>query len=517
MLFHDVAEASATVAGTAARSAKIRVLADCLRRAETARDVTIVTAYLAGRLRQRRTGLGYAALRDLPDPAGAATLDLAEVDATFERLSGMAGKGSASTRRTGLVDLMRRATASEQRLLVGLVTGELRQGALDGVLTEAVAKAADVPATAVRRAVTVAGSLTAVATAVLTEGGGALSRFTLGVGTPLRPMLATPAPSMAAALQRAGTSGVGVEWKLDGIRVQVHHGPDGIAVFTRTLDDITDRVPEIVELVAGLATSSVVLDGEAIALDVNRRPLPFQQTASRTARRVDVAAARTTTPLSVYFFDCLSLDGRDLVGEPARERWEALTSVVPATSLAPRIVTDDADEAAAFFADALAAGHEGVVVKDLDADYQAGRRGAAWQKVKPRHTLDLAVIAAEWGHGRRQGWLSNLHLAARDPHGRYGPPGGFVMLGKTFKGMTDQMLTEQTTTLLSLAEGSTDQWSVPVRPGFVVEVAFDGIQASPRYPAGVALRFARVLRHRPDKSSDEVDAIDAVLALRPAK
>lgn len=516
MLLQDVAAVSEAVAGSPARSAKIRLLADCLRRAEDPHDATVLTTYLAGELRQRRTGLGYAALRDLPPPAAAASLSLADVDTIFEHLSGLSGKGSTSARRAGFTDLMRRATPSEQRLLAGLVSGELRQGALDGVLTDAVAAAVDIPAADVRRAITVAGSLTTVATAVLTEGAAALSRFRLGIGTPLRPMLATPAPSMTAAFDRVGDGGAGVEWKLDGIRVQAHRGPDGIAVFTRTLDDITDRVPEIVELVAALPSSSLVLDGEAIALAADGRPLPFQRTASRTASRADVTTARAATPLSVLFFDCLSLDGRDLVGEPSRVRWEALASVVPDSALVPRLVTADPDEAASFFADALAAGHEGVVVKDLDADYQAGRRGAAWQKVKPRHTFDLAVIAAEWGHGRRRGWLSNLHLAARDPEGRFGSAGGFVMLGKTFKGMTDQMLTAQTEALLALADGPTDQWSVPVRPGFVVEVAFDGVQSSPRYPAGIALRFARILRHRPDKSPDEVDTIDAVLAVQAA-
>src|SRR5699024_9795152 len=277
------------------------------------------------------------------------------------------------------------------------------------------------------------------------------------------------------------------------------------------------RVPELVEFVAALPTSSVVLDGEAIALDPAGRPSPFQRTASRTASRTDVASAREETPLSAFFFDCLSLEGRDLIGEPGRTRWAALASIVPESARVPRIVTDDLGEASRFFADAVARGHEGVVVKDLDAEYQAGSRGAAWQKVKPRHTFDLAVIAAEWGHGRRQGTLSNLHLAARDPNGTFGAADGFVMLGKTFKGMTDHMLADQTEALLMLADGSTDRHTVSVRPGFVVEVAIDGVQTSPRYPAGVTLRFARVLRHRADKSPGDVDTIDAVLALAPPR
>lgn len=511
MLFHEVAEVSSAVAGTPARSVKIRLLAECLRRASGARDATVLTHYLAGDLRQRRTGLGYAALRDLPEPANAPTLTLDEVDATFERLSALSGKGSTTARRSAFTALMKRATAAEQHLLAGLVSGELRQGALDGVLTEAVAVAADIPPTDLRRAVTVAGSLTAVATAVLAEGASTLDRFHLEVGTPLRPMLASPAPSMTAAFERVGDDGAAVEWKLDGIRVQVHRGSRGIGVYTRTLDDITDRVPEIVDLVAALPTSSAVLDGEVIALAADGRPLPFQRTASRTASRADVATARQTTPLSVFFFDCLSLDGRDLVAEPARARWEALASVLPASALAPRVITADVAAAERFFGAAVAAGHEGVVVKDLDADYQAGRRGASWQKVKPRHTFDLAVIAAEWGHGRRRGWLSNLHLAARDPQGRFGPPGGFVMLGKTFKGLDDKTLQWQTERFQELKTHE-DDWTVHVRPEQVVEIAFDGVQQSPRYPGGVALRFARVLRYRDDKTAAETDTIDAVRA-----
>ena len=514
VLLDEVARTSAAVAATPARLAKTRLLADCLSRAEPA-QVPIVVAYLSGELRQRRTGLGYAALRTTPAPADVPTLELAEVDAVFAEIAAASGPGSTTARRSRLQALMARATSAEQRLLAGLVSGELRQGALDGVLTEAVAAASEVPAADVRRAVTVAGTLTPVAEAVLASGVAGLARFQLVVGSPVRPMLAQSAPAIADALDRTGPAAV--EWKLDGIRVQVHREGPRVAVFTRTLDDVTERVPELVEAILALPVRSVVLDGEAIALGSDGRPLPFQQTASRVGRRLDVQTARASIPLSLYLFDCLHLDGEDLVGATGEQRWAALAQVVPEHLRVPRLVTDDAEAAQAFSADALAHGHEGVVVKSLAAPYDAGRRGAGWVKVKPRHTLDLVVLAVEWGHGRRQGRLSNLHLGARDPDGEYGPPGGFVMLGKTFKGLTDAMLAWQTETLLELADGPRDGWVVEVRPELVVEVAFDGVQQSPRYPAGMALRFARVLHHRPDKSAADADTIGSVRAIHEGR
>jgi DNA ligase-1 len=510
VLFHDLAQTSAAVAATSARLAKTRLLAQCLRRAGPD-EVPIVVAYLSGELRQRRTGLGYAALRDLPPPAVEPSLHVREVDAEFEQIATESGAGSTTARRDRLRTLMSRSTPAEQRLLAGLVTGELRQGALDGVLTEAVSVAAEVPAANVRRAVTVAGSLRPVAEAVLSNGAAGLTRFRLVVGAPLRPMLAQSAPTLAEAFARTGPAAV--EWKLDGIRVQVHRDGSAVSVFTRTLDDITARVPELVEIAQALPVGAVVLDGEAIALHDDGRPLPFQQTASRIGRRLDVGTAQESVPLAAFLFDCLHLDGEDLVGATGERRWDALAQIVPAEQRVPRLVTADVDAAQAFFDAALTRGHEGVVVKSLSATYDAGRRGAGWVKVKPRHSLDLVVLAVEWGHGRRQGTLSNLHLGARDPEGRYGPPGGFVMLGKTFKGLTDAMLAWQTQALLELAEGPPEEWVVPVRAELVVEVAFDGVQQSPRYPAGMALRFARVLRHRPDKAAAEADTIDTVRAI----
>jgi DNA ligase-1 len=510
VLLDDLAQTSAAVAATPGRLAKTGLLARCLRRARPD-EVPIVVAYLSGELRQRRTGLGYAALRDLPPPATRPSLEVREVDAEFEQIATQSGAGSTTARRDRLRALMARSTPAEQRLLAGLVSGELRQGALDGVLTDAVATAAEVPPADIRQAVMVAGTLPPVAEVVLTQGPAGLARFRLVVGAPLRPMLAQSAPTLAEAFARTGPAAV--EWKLDGIRIQVHRNDSAVSVFTRTLDDVTERVPELVEIAHALPARAFVLDGEAIALHDDGRPLPFQQTASRIGRRLDVGTARASVPLTAYLFDCLHLNGDDLVGAAGKARWEALATFVPDELRVPRLVTDDVDAAQTFFAAALSRGHEGVVVKSLSAHYDAGRRGAGWVKVKPRHTLDLVVLAVEWGHGRRQGTLSNLHLGARDPEGRYGPPESFVMLGKTFKGLTDDMLAWQTQALLELAEGSTEGWVVPVRPELVVEVAFDGVQQSPRYPAGMALRFARVLRHRPDKSAAEADTIDSVRAI----
>jgi DNA ligase 1 len=510
VLLDRLAAASAQISATSSRSAKVRHVAEVLR-AAAPEEIPIVVAYLSGELRQRRTGLGYAALRDLPAPATTPALTVTEVDRTFERMSALTGKGSQAERRRLFQALMGRATREEQRLLTGLVSGELRQGALDGVMLEAVARAADVPSADVRQAVTLAGTLTPVAGAVLGHGAAGLDQFRLEVGTPLRPMLAQPAPDLTEALTRI--SPAGVEWKLDGIRVQVHRSGSDVRVFTRTLEEITDRVPEVGETVRDLPARSLVLDGEAIALGPDRQPRPFQVTASRTATRGDVEVARSATPLTLFAFDVLHVDGRDYVGEAGSVRWAALEQVAPETLRVPRIVTSDVETATAFLQSALAQGHEGVVVKSLAVPYEAGRRGYGWLKVKPRHTLDLVVLAVEWGHGRRTGTLSNLHLGARDPEGAYGPPGGFVMLGKTFKGLTDAMLAWQTERLLALAEGSTDGWVVRVRPELVVEIAFDGVQTSPRYPAKMALRFARVIRYREDKPASEADTVESVRAV----
>ncbi|MEJ3744547.1 ATP-dependent DNA ligase [Actinomycetes bacterium KLBMP 9797] len=512
--FVDIAATSAGVSATSGRKAKVELLADALRRLAPD-EIAAGAAYLSGELRQRQTGVGWASLREAPPPAAEPTLSVAAVDAAIEEISRVAGAGSQARRRDLVGALFGAATADEQRILIGLFSGELRQGAQAGLLVDAIAKAGEVPVTVVRRALLLAGDLKAVAVAALTGGAPALEAFTLTVGRPLAPMLAQSAATVDDALAVTGVPAV-VDTKLDGIRIQVHRSGDEVAVFTRSLDDITTRVPEVVAAVRALPAREAVLDGEAMALDAAGRPRPFQETASRAATRgvakgggpAGPGGGKEAAALTPYFFDALHLDGEDLLDAPGRERWAALADALPPALLVARTVVATPAEAADAFAAALAAGQEGVVVKSPEAAYDVGRRGAAWVKVKPRHTLDLVVLAVEWGHGRRQGWLSNLHLGARDPE-----TGGFVMLGKTFKGLTDEMLRWQTSRFLELAVDKGD-WVVTVRPEQVVEVAFDGVQDSPRYPGGVALRFARVLRYRDDKPASEADTIDSVRAIR---
>jgi len=505
VLFADLAATSAAVAATSGRRAKIDLLAGCLRRlaAETRepRVLAAGAAYLAGELRQRQTGVGYASLRDVPPPAAEPSLTVGEVDATLAALATVAGKGSQAERRRLVHGLFAAATAAEQHMLTGLIAGELRQGALAGLLAEAIAAAADVPPAQVRRALLLAGDFKEVAAVAL--GGGSLGEFALTVGRPLAPMLAASAPDVAAAVAATGVPAF-ADAKLDGIRIQVHRSGDDVSVYTRSLDDITPRVPGVVAAVRALPLTTAVLDGEAMGVAPDGRPLPFQEIASRAARRDGVA------PLHPYFFDLLHLDGADLLDAPLAERWSALVSAVPVDALVGHTAVEAEADADGAWRAALDAGHEGLVIKAAGAPYDVGRRGSTWIKVKPRHTLDLVVLAAEWGHGRRRGWLSNLHLGARDP-----VTGGFVMLGKTFKGLTDELLRWQTERLQALAVDS-GEWVVRVRPELVVEIAFDGVQTSPRYPGGVALRFARVLRYREDKSAAEADTIDSVRALHRA-
>ena len=506
VLLAELAGVSQAVSATSARLAKVAALADALRSA-SAEEVPVVVAYLSGELPQRQIGVGWAALRGVPAPAEASSLTVLVVDEAFSRIGAVAGKGSAGERKRLVAELFGVATAQEQSFLVRLLSGELRQGALDGVMTDAVAKAAAVPVAEVRRAVMLSGSLSLAAQAALGGGSAALARFGLQVGRPLKPMLASSEASIDEALARIDGAAA-VEWKLDGIRVQAHIAAGEVRLFTRSLDDITDRLPEVVAALGALPVQDAVFDGELIALRADGRPYAFQDTASRAASEVDAHGAGTV-PLSVFLFDALHLGGTDLIDLPDADRHAALASVVPQTMLMPRLVTADPGEATAFFLQSVAQGHEGVVVKSLTTPYAAGRRGAGWIKVKPRHTLDLVVLAVEWGHGRRKGWLSNLHLGARDPE-----TGGWVMLGKTFKGLTDELLTWQTARFLGL-EDHRDDYTIYVRPEQVVEIAFDGVQRSPRYPGGVALRFARVLRYREDKTAMEADTIDTVTALAP--
>jgi DNA ligase-1 len=501
-LLADVVRASGEVAGTASRLAKTRLIAECLRRLD-ADEVAIAIAYLSGDTPQGRLALGYATLSPaLGSPAGAPTLTLKDVDAAFSELKRMKGKGSAAQRATALKGLFGRATDEEQDFLLRLAVGELRQGALEGVMLDAVAMAADLPAAELRRAVTFAGGIAPVARAALAGGVSALSQFSVRLMQPVLPMLAQAAPDVDTALAQLGTAIL--EWKLDGARVQVHKSGSEVRVFTRNLNDVTAAVPELVHSVAQAGVESVILDGEAIALRADGRPHPFQLTMRRFGRKLDVEALRGELPLSVFFFDCLYRDGTPLVDRPASERHDLLRAVLSPETVTPSLVTGDTTAARSFYEAALAQGHEGVMAKAMDAPYEAGRRGAGWLKVKRARTLDLVVLAAEWGHGRRKGWLSNLHLGAYDPASR-----GFVMLGKTFKGLTDDMLAWQTKALLAL-EASRDDWTVRVRPELVVEIAFNDLQESPHYPAGLALRFARVKGYRPDKRPEEADTIGTV-------
>jgi DNA ligase-1 len=509
MKLDELVQVSAAVAASPGRLDKISRLAELLSKMPPD-DVPIAIGFLTGWPRQGKLGVGWATVASARDraPATASSLELRDVDSAFEQLLTVKGKNSGTERGRLLGELFARATADEQQFLAALLIGEVRQGALEGVLLDAVAKAAGLPANRVRRAVMMAGDLGAVASVVLGDDREtALSAYRLELFRPVQPMLADSAPTVSDAM----TPGVptAVEWKLDGARIQVHRRDDQVAVYTRNLNDVTAAVPEVVEAVTALPARELMLDGEVIALAPDGRPRSFQTTMRRFGRRLDVAQLRVDLPLTPFFFDVLVHDGDSLADNPLSERLARLDSIIPASSRVPRIVTSDPEEAAQFQADALARGHEGVMVKVLSAPYAAGRRGSAWVKVKEARTLDLVVLAVEWGSGRRKGWLSNLHLGARDP-----ATGGFVMLGKTFKGMTDEMLKWQTTELLA-REVRRDGHIVYVRPELVVEIAFNDAQHSSQYPGGVALRFARVKGYRPDKNAAEADTIDAVRRFLP--
>jgi DNA ligase-1 len=506
----DLVATSTAVAGTRSRLEKIDRLATLLRQLEPD-EIRPAVSYMSGVVPQGKLGVGWAAL----STAGAAGgdggedgLTVRDVHRALDELAGASGRGSAGERKRILDRLVGRAVADERDFLLRLMIGELRQGAQEGIMTEAIARAAAVDATRVRRALMLAGDLGAVAEAALTDGGAGLDRFSIEIFRPLLPMLAQPADDPAGALARLGEAAF--EYKLDGARVQVHKRDDEVRVYSRGLNEVTGSVPEVVEAARALPARELIMDGEAIALREGGRPHSFQTTMRRFGRKLDVAAVRAELPLHSWYFDLLLLDGQSLLERPTRDRIAALAEVVPADLVIPRLITADADAAAALLAEALAAGHEGLMAKALDAPYEAGGRGQNWLKLKVARTFDLVVLGVEWGSGRRRGWLSNLHLGARDP------AGGFVMVGKTFKGMTDQMLAWQTTKLLEL-EASRDGHIVFVRPELVVEVALSDVQESPHYPGGIALRFARVKRYRLDKTAAETDTIDTLRALLPGR
>jgi DNA ligase-1 len=497
----DVVAASRTVAETSSRSRKVAILAGLLARLDTP-EIPVVAGLLAGVPRQGRVGVGYATVYSVECAAAREpSVSVEELDRTISDVQATTGPGSAAERRRLLVELLTRATEDEAAFVKRLFTGELRQGALSGLMVDAVAKAAEVPAELARRALTLSGDLTRTAEIALTEGEAGLRSVGFALFRPVLPMLASPADDVAAAV--AGFERSSVEWKLDGIRIQVHRQGEDVRIYTRNLNDITSALPGIVEAVQRLSVTQAVLDGEAIWMG-DDGPAAFQDTVSQ------IDGGAPPQGVVTFLFDALHVDGDDLLDEPLAQRAARLEAIAPHLVI-PRVLTSDPNEAARVLDEALAAGHEGVVVKDAASTYVAGRRGKAWRKVKPVRTYDLVVLGAEWGHGRRQGWLSNLHLGARDPE-----TGAFVMVGKTFKGMTDELLGWQTAALLE-RETNRRGIAVLVRPELVVEIALDGVQASTRYPGGVALRFARVKRYRPDKHAAEADTIDDLRALLPAR
>ena len=497
MLLADLAAVSEAVASTRSRSEKIELIAITLGRVSPT-EAPVAVSYLTGKPRQKRLGAGYATVYGVEaDPASDPSLEILEVDEILESIAGTSGPGSKQRRETQLADLLVRATSAEQEFLRGLILRNLRQGALEGVMADAVAVTLGVPADRVRRAAMLEGDLVAVASRALADGADALGLAQLTLFTPVQPMLASTATTAGEAVTAVGISIV--ERKLDGARIQVHKDGNRVGVFTRNLRDITNGVPGVVDAARRFGASSFILDGEILWLGPTGSPREFQDSMSR----LGLKNASGGAPLTAFYFDCLQLDSTDLIDDPLTERRLALASAVPGDARVESITTDDPDEADRFFCEAVATRYEGVVVKDPDRPYEAGRRGSGWLKVKPTHTLDLVILAAEWGSGRRQGWLSNLHLGAR------AGPGGFVMLGKTFKGLTDELLEWQTARFLEI-EDHTEGRVVYLEPEIVYEIAFDGVQRSTRYPGGVSLRFARVKRYRDDKSPDDADTIETV-------
>jgi DNA ligase-1 len=512
-LLANLVATSQRVGATSGRLAKIRELAALLRAlAPSPQEIETGAHYLSGEIQQGRIGIGYAALRNAAgsSPVEEGQLSLAEVDAALTELAAMRGTGSTQKRATALANLFSRATRDEQQFLLRLLTGEVRQGALAGVMIDAIAAAAEMDVAPIRRAAMYSKSLGAVARVALLEGAGGLTRFHLQLFSPVSPMLAQTAADVDEALSTL-KGDVAFEWKMDGARIQVHKVDSEVRIYTRNLNEVTQAIPEIVEKVRALPVRTLVLDGEAIAFDAQERPHPFQVTMRRFGRKLNVEESRARLPIRAFYFDCLHFEDQSIEDQPTTVRVAALVKAVPPSEWVPRLITQSANEAQAFYDAALAAGHEGLMAKSLDTPYEAGNRGAGWLKIKRAHTLDLVVLAAEWGHGRRTGKLSNLHLGALDP-----ATGEYVMLGKTFKGLTDAMLDWQTRELLA-RESHRDQWTVYVRPELVVEIAFSDLQQSTRYPGGLALRLARVKRYRADKRTSDADNMESVRRIYAAQ
>jgi DNA ligase-1 len=503
-LLANLVATSQRVSANSARSTKVRELAAFLKTLQAV-EIDLAVHYLSGEIPQGKIGIGYSTLKGaVSHAATAASISLTELDHALTELAAIRGSGSTAKRAKALSELFSRATADEQSFLLHLLVGELRQGALAGVMVDAIAAAAQIPVAVVRRAVMYSQSLGLVASTAVLEGAAALARFQLEIFSPILPMLAQTAADVDEALTELGPGPLDFQWKMDGARIQVHKSGQQVRIYTRSLNDISAAIPEIAATVAAFPEQTLVLDGEAIAFDTKGRPHPFQITMRRFGRKLNVEAARVELPMQAFFFDCLRSGDQSIADRPTAERLAALEKAVPGSMLVPRLVTASPEAAREFYEAALAAGHEGVMAKSLDAPYEAGNRGASWLKIKRAHTLDLVVLAAEWGHGRRTGKLSNLHLGALDP-----ATGEYVMLGKTFKGLTDALLEWQTKEFLA-REVRRDQWTVYVRPELVVEIAFSDLQASTRYPGGLALRLARVKRYRDDKRPEEADNMDAV-------
>lgn len=508
MLLAAVVETSRRITGTSKRLEKTALLADLLRQLRP-EEIDIVVAFLAGRTRQGKIGIGYRTLHEaFQQGAETPTLEVLDVDRKLETIAGTAGRGSAQLRSSLLRELFAAATEPEQRFLTGLMTGELRQGALEGIMIDAIAKASSIPLATVRRAAMMAGDIVPVARAAMEKGEAGLHAYDVQLFRPVQPMLAQTAEDIEDALAQLGDASL--EYKMDGARVQVHKSGDEVMVFSRGMNDVSPAVPEIVEVVRALPAKELILDGEVISLQPSGRPQPFQITMRRFGRKLDVDRMRAEFPVTPFWFDVLYLDGGHMLDEPQSRRFAELVRLSPEAFVMPHAVAPSSSAADEFVRMALAQGHEGVMAKALGSGYAAGSRGASWLKVKRPRTLDLVILAAEWGNGRRRGWLSNLHLGARDTE-----KGGFAMLGKTFKGLTDEMLTWQTQELLKL-EISRDAYTVYVEPRLVAEIAFNEIQESPRYASGLALRFARVKRYRPDKQASDADTFQTVQTLAMA-
>jgi DNA ligase-1 len=509
MLLAQVVETSRQIAATTKRLEKTELLAQLLRQLAP-EEAEIVVSFLSGSTRQGRIGVGYSSLQSsIWTPAAESTLQISDVDQALSKFAQVRGAGADTGRRDILRSLMNRATDAEQHFLSRLLTGELRQGALEGIMLDALAKASKVPAERVRRAAMMAGGIPALAHSVLERGAEGLDQFELQLFRPAQPMLAQTAEDVGEAISELGQAAL--EYKFDGARVQVHKSGDQIAVFSRNMNDVSAAVPEVVSAVRAIPAHDLILDGEVLSLDKNGRPHPFQVSMRRFGRKVNVAELLDELPMTPFWFDLLYLNGTPMLDEPQSRRFAELSRLAPLSNLVPHLTTADAEQAEDFLHQALDAGHEGLMAKSPGAPYAAGARGQSWLKIKQPRTLDLVILAAEWGNGRRQGFLSNLHLGARDIEN-----GGFAMLGKTFKGLTDEMLAWQTAELLKI-EIARDRWAVHVEPKIVVEIAFNEIQISTRYKSGLALRFARVKRYRTDKTAADSDTFQAVQHLAGLK